>query len=280
VKLGGFAGLAVKLPLGSRASGAAFWHLQPAPGGHTVPAPIVSSSNPFSTGFRAARANLLPGLMIQAMMIALVLAYYYLPASLGCFLALAAAKARWGFGFSFVSSVIAGAILPTIFKVAVLNRGRATRADLAEMLFLAAFWGMEGVIVDALYRFQAVLFGAHPDFWTVVKKVLVDMFIYNPLFAAPYTLAWYEMKHHGYRLSRVRHIFTGRFYREKVIPALCATWLVWIPVVSALYSLPSLLQIPLFALALTFWVLMVATITARRKTPQPSAAPVPQAVAE
>ncbi len=175
---------------------------------------------------------------------------------------------------------MAGAALPVILKITIIQRGRFTRADFSELLFLAAFWGLEGVIVDALYRFQAVLFGAHVDFSTVVKKVLVDQFIYNPLFAAPYTLAWYELKNHGYRLRSVAHVFTAEFYRVRTIPALCATWAVWIPVTSAIYALPPLLQIPLFALALTFWVLMLAYITTRDHGPEPLPAPLPQPVAE
>jgi hypothetical protein len=40
------------------------------------------------------------------------------------------------------------------------------------------------------------------------------------------------------------------------VPTLFATWGVWIPVVTILYSLPSLLQIPLFGLALSMWVIL------------------------
>ena len=113
-------------------------------------------------------------------------------------------------------------------------------------------------------------------FATVFKKVLVDQFIYNPLFAAPYTVICYELKNQGFRWRRSRHAFTAEFYRTRTIPALCATWTVWIPVTSAIYALPSLLQIPLFALALTFWVLMVAYITSRPHI----APPVPGALIE
>ena len=229
----------------------------------------MSSGNPFSAGFRAARANLIPGLVIQVLMVLLVLAYYCFPPAHGWFASLAAAKERWGYGFSYTSSVIAGAILPVLLTIAVVQRGRLNRGDLSGLVFLCLFWGMDGVIIDAFYRLQAVIFGAHADFSIVFKKVLVDQFIYNPLFAAPYTVACFEFKNQGYRLDRVRHIFTTRFYREQTIPALCATWAVWIPVTSAIYALPSLLQIPLFALALSFWALLVTYITARTGTQEP-----------
>ena len=244
----------------------------------TLLGPVSAAKSPFTIGFRAARANLLPGLLIQALMVALVLAYYWMPASRSAFQALASAKAQWGYAFSFVVSVIAGAVLPISLKIILLQRGRPSRADLAEFLFLLVFWGIDGTIVDAFYRFQALIFGAHPDLATIVKKVLVDQFIYNSLFAAPYAVSCYEFKNQHYRLGALRGIFTLGFYRTHAIPALCATWVVWIPVTAAIYALPSLLQIPLFALALTFWVLMLAYITSRSHPLQSVPATLPRPV--
>jgi len=240
----------------------------------------VSSGNPFSIGFRAARANLIPGLVIQALMAGVVIAYYWLPEARSWFGMLAVAKARGGFAFSSASAVLAGAVLPMLFKIA-LQRGRVRAGDVQELLFLAVFWGVDGVILDAFYRLQAMLFGAHADFATVMKKVAVDQFIYNPVFAGPYTAICYELRQQGFRLRRIGHAFTAPFYRERTIPLLCATWTVWIPVTCAIYALPSLLQIPLFALALTFWVLMLAYITtAHLHGPPPAPAPLPQPVGE
>src|SRR5580698_510105 len=65
---------------------------------------VVNRSSPFLAGFRAARANLIPGLVIQALMLALVLLYYCVPAARPGFEWLAAAKASGGFGFSFGSA--------------------------------------------------------------------------------------------------------------------------------------------------------------------------------
>jgi hypothetical protein len=238
----------------------------------------VSSGNPFSAGFRAARANLIPGLLIQVLMVALVLLYYLFPPAHSWFQLLAAAKSQWGYAFSFCSAVLAGALLPVLLKCLTIQRGRLTRADLAELLFLCIFWGSDGVIIDAFYRFQAVIFGAQADFHVVLKKVLVDQFIYNPLFAAPYTIGCFEFKNQRYQWCRMRHVFTADFYRLQTIPALCATWAVWIPVTTAIYALPSLLQIPLFALAVTFWALLITYITSKPNAPQPLATTLPQVV--
>jgi len=233
---------------------------------------FVSSSNPFSIGFRAAKANLVTGLIIP------VLVYYFVPAARSLFLVLATAKSHWGYAFSFSSAVIAGGVLPVMLKVVLVQRGRFARANLSEMLFLAMFWGSEGLVVDSFYRLQAIMFGAQIDFFTVVKKVLVDQLIFNTCFAIPYTLACYELRNQHYRLRRIAHVFTANFYRNHTIPTLCATWCVWVPVTCAVYSLPPLLQIPLFALALTFWVLMVAYITARQSKTDHPPAPLAEAI--
>ena len=46
---------------------------------------------------------------------------------------------------------------------------------------------------------------------------------------------------------------------------LFATWGVWIPVVTILYSLPALLQIPLFGLALSMWVMLYTWMSEQRE---------------
>ena len=211
-------------------------------------------------------------------MVLMVLAYYFFPPARSWFEALAVAKGKWGYAFSYLSALVAGAVLPFALTIAVVQRGRVTRADMAGFVFLCLFWGLDGLIIDGFYRFQAVIFGAHADLPVVVKKVLVDQFIYNPLFAAPYTVACFEFKNQAYHLGRTGHVFTARFYKEQVIPTLFATWAVWIPVTSAIYALPSLLQIPLFALALSFWSLLVTYITTKANTPEPVRSALQQVV--
>jgi hypothetical protein len=238
----------------------------------------VPFANPFSAGIRAARVNLIPGLLVQVLMVALVLVYYSFTPARTWFQTLAFAKARWGYGFSFSSAVIAGAILPTLLKWITTQRSRFTRADLSLLGFVCLFWGVDGMVIDGFYRLQGLIFGVQPDFAVVLKKVLVDQFIYNPLFAAPYTVACFEFRNRGYDWRQIPSFFTGDFYRRQVVPALCATWAVWIPVTSAIYALPGLLQIPLFALALTFWSMLVTYITSKEPPPEPLASSIVRVV--
>lgn len=225
----------------------------------------AKTGHPLLIGLQAARANLVPGLIVQAAMVAVVLAYYFYEPARTWMAHLALLKQRWGYGFTFVSSAMAGGVMSEFLVVAVFQRGRVRQENIGNLIFGILFWGFQGMTVDALYHLQALMFGTHVDFPTVAKKVLVDQFVYNPIFAAPWTLALYEWKNQGYRFAGMSRVLTGWFYKERTLPALVATWGVWIPVVSLVYSLPPLLQIPLFSLALTFWVILFTWISRRQQ---------------
>ena len=59
-----------------------------------------------------------------------------------------------------------------------------------------------------------------------------------------------------------------------------ATWVVWAPLMAIIYSLPYPLQFPLFALALTFWVLLLTYMTNRFAGKIEADAPLALAVAD
>ena len=230
---------------------------------------IPAETRPLLIGLRGARANLVPGLIIQAAMIMIVLAYYFYEPARAWMAQLARLKGEWGYGFSFVSGALAGGVLPELLTVVVFQRGRVRRENVGNLIFGILYWGVQGMIVDGLYRLQAVMFGAHVDFATVAKKVFVDQFIFNTLYAQPFGIAVYAWKNQGYRVAGLGRTLTWGFYKERTLPALMATWGVWIPLVSMIYSLPSLLQIPLFSLALTFWVILFTWINLQHKNAEP-----------
>lgn len=226
-------------------------------------------------GWEAARANLVPGVILQAMMLATVLAYYLSPRAAAGLEHLADLKRAYGFGFTIVASICAGSLLPELFIVGCFQRGRPHAKNFLNLLFTAPFWAVDGVAVDLLYRGQAIWFGTAVTVPVVLTKIAVDQFGYNPLFAAPYGIWGYEWKNRGFTSAALRRLLTWASYRDKVFPALLATWVVWIPLTGMIYSLPLPLQFPLFTLALTFWVLMMTYMTnVFSETEPPSAAAV------
>ncbi|MFT4175508.1 MAG: hypothetical protein QM627_02525 [Luteolibacter sp.] len=226
--------------------------------------PQPPAEAPWVAGWQAAKANLVPGLVIQAIMLALLLAYYFYPPTTDLLNRLAGVKQAWGYGYSLVSAAIAGAVIPEILRIVLLQGRRVTRANLSNFLFSAVYWGVMGMVVDFFYRLQARWFGEEASFEVVAKKVLVDQFLYNPLFAAPVVAILYDWKNSGYRVRGFGRFFTWRYYKTTVIPTLFATWGVWIPIITIIYSLPSLLQIPLFGLALSLWVMLYTWMSERR----------------
>ncbi len=225
---------------------------------HSTPPPLL-------VGLTAARANVVPGLLLQIPLLGIVLAYYFHSGTQSALDILAGWKESGGYAFSFGVAVLAGSLLPELLRIVAFQGLKIHRKNLRNILFTAPFWGFMGIVVDALYRTQAAVFGSEVSFAVVFPKVLVDQFLYNPLFAAPMTVAAYHWRRQGYRCRGLGTLLTPKGYFQRILPTLIANWTVWIPAVSIIYSLPPLLQIPLFGFALCFWVLIVTTINADSK---------------
>ena len=224
---------------------------------------MARSETPLTIGWDAARANAKPALILQALMLALAIAYYASPATAHALRNLAEFKRANGLPFVVVASVLAGAIIPEIFLVLFFQRGRPHLGNLRNLAFTIPVWGFDGSLVDLMYRTEAHWLGDVATFPVVLGKILIDQFGYNIFFAAPFGVLTYEWKNNGISLRPVRDLFTWPHYRDKILPTLLATWAVWIPLMAIIYSLPLALQFPLFALALSFWVLLLTYMTNR-----------------
>lgn len=219
---------------------------------------------PWSLGLRAARANLVPGLIVQGLMLGVLLAYYFYPPTRDGLDRLAEFRIRMGYGYSALNSIVAGALIPEVFRILIFQGVRVRRANVSNLFFSIPCWCMMGLAVDFFYRCQADWFGDGVTFGVIAKKVVVDQFLYNPFFSAPLTTWLYDWKMRGFRCEGIAEFFTMRYYRDAILPTLFATWGVWIPVVAILYSLPQSLQIPLFGLALSMWVILYTWMSEKR----------------
>lgn len=218
---------------------------------------------PLALGWEAARANVLPGLLLQALMLTLLVAYYVSPAAARALNHLAAYKQEHGIVFVLVAAITAGALLPEAFVICFFQHGRPRAQNLRNLLFTVPTWAVDGVLVDLMYRGNAALFGDVVTVQAVIVKTCVDQFGYNPFIAAPCEVLVYEWKNTRISWSSVRRALTWDHYRDQIVPTLLATWAVWIPLMVIVYSLPFALQFPLFSLALTFWVLLLTYMTNR-----------------
>jgi len=118
----------------------------------------------------ALRRNLLPGLVLQAVAICLVLLYYFCAPARPGFVALAEWKRCGGYWFSAVSTALCGGLLPFLV---LLGSGRiASGQRLQQAVFYLVFWAWKGVEVDMLYRLQARFFGVEAEFGVIARKVV------------------------------------------------------------------------------------------------------------
>jgi len=214
-------------------------------------------------GWEAAKANAVPGFVLQAAMLLVLIGYYSSAGFAGFLNRLAQYKSEHSLAFVVVAAVLAGAIVPELFVIFFFQRGRFQRENLRNLAFTVPTWGIDGILVDLMYRLNVVWFGDVTTVWVVTAKILVDQLGYNPFFAAPAEVLVYEWKNEGFSWRSVRRAFTGEHYREKIVPTLLATWAVWGPLMAIIYSLPFALQFPLFSIALTFWVLLLTYMTNR-----------------
>ncbi|MEP6777136.1 MAG: hypothetical protein ABI944_01695 [Chthoniobacterales bacterium] len=227
-------------------------------------APAQSSRrSPLALGWEAARANAIPAFILQGLMLLVLLAYYWSSHAAAALNALAGYKERNGVGFVIAAAITAGALVPELFVIFFFQRGKFRKQNLRNLLFTIPIWGLDGVLVDLMYRCEARWFGNVATFAAVFAKICVDQLGYNPFFAAPFEVMTYEWKNSGFSLSPLRAVLRWDHYRDKIIPTLLATWAVWIPLMAIIYSLPLALQFPLFSIALTFWVLLLTYMTNR-----------------
>jgi len=212
-----------------------------------------SEPSPWESGLQGARANLWPGLVLQAVALILVGCYYEVPAVNAALARLMEFRGRVGLGFPVVSTALCGGLLPYLY----LRRSAAY--DAKQGAFLVLFWAYKGIEVDLLYRFQAYLFGTGHGAATLGAKVAVDQFIYSPLLAVPgMTVAYGLMDSHFNGSAVAADWRRPHWYRRRVLPVLISNIGIWLPAVAIIYLLPTPLQLPLENLVLCFYTLVLA----------------------
>jgi len=209
----------------------------------------------------AARRNLVPGLCLQAIALILVGTYYFVPAAHSPFETVARWKVDGGYFFAAISTALAAGFIPWL-----IDRLRGTssaRYPYADGLFVCTIWAYRGAEIDAFYRVQAWLFGSGNDVNTIACKVALDMLGYAPLWAQPTMVALYAVRKYDFNLSALRREWNWRSFFREVLLIQTSGWIVWIPTVCIVYSLPSALQFPLFAIMVCFWSLLLVALTTR-----------------
>lgn len=204
------------------------------------------------------RQNRMPCLLLNVLAVVLVVSYYRWPAVAGVWEAVAEFKLRWSYGFSLASTIFAAVVMPFLVQMMMGTLPVAGRWRRLGMLML--FWGYRGMEIDLFYRVQGWIFGHGHDAATLVKKVAVDQFVASPAWFVPtylIALRWIEL---GGSWRLLRASLDREFWMHTFPTVMITNWLVWIPALALIYSLPPALQFPLFSVVMCFFILIVTVM--------------------
>jgi hypothetical protein len=223
---------------------------------------LIAESTPKWTdllkpGAAAVKRYWRPFLALQAMAVILVVTYYNSEGARRLCDTLSDIRKSWGIWFVLISSPIAGVVVPEIAKSLMLRGRRYDGQWLSDTLYAMALFTINGVIIDAIYRLQAMLFGDDASFTTVLCKVLADQFIMTPIYGIPYWAIMFGWRRNGYSVLATAREISPRWYMSKVLPIMIPAWLYWFPMVTMVFAMPGPLQFWLFCLAIAAWSLVM-----------------------
>ena len=222
---------------------------------------MAAGATSWQIGLHAARANLVPGFVLQAAAVAFVAAYYRSRGFHGLLAHLADWQEHYGIWFSIATRMVTNGALPAAF--CALVPGLRMRRPWMSFLFLLVWWGFMGAMTHGFYYFQAWLWGSEARVGTVLLKTATDMLVYSPFLASPINAIahlWHDLNYSGHA---TRLQLGAGWYRRIVLPNQVPGWAFWTPCLLVLYSLPTALQMPMAALLGCFWALMCLQIALR-----------------
>jgi hypothetical protein len=221
---------------------------------------LAAVGDAFRRGWLAAIKNLHAILAFEAAMAAVVGVYYLWPTGSGVLSRYARWQASGGALGTGLVYAVAGGVLSELSLVYFQQRGRWTWTNGESLAFKFAIFFVSGCIVYYFYRWQAVWWGAGTTLSVIFPKVVVDQFGYTVIWSTPYyalLTRWHALRYSGAELWRE---LDARFLTDRLMPVLATNWMFWIPAVSFVYAMPSVLQPPLAAFATGIWGLLVATV--------------------
>ena len=226
-------------------------------------------------GLHAVWANLFPILALQCAMAVTVALYFCWPAAAAVLSSFAAWQHSGGFLAAATATALAGGALSEITLVYLCDKGRWTRQHVENLVFKMGMFSISGGVVFEFYQWQAVWFGTGLAWSVVVPKILVDQFIFSVFWATSYqTLMtrWQILRFSGRRLWNE---LDGNFVTQRMLPVLVINWMMWIPGVTLIYTMPLNLQTPMNIFGTAIWGILLAAVAKQGQAGGNITAPVP-----
>lgn len=220
-------------------------------------------ASPWAAGRRAAAEVAAPASVVLLGALALVLAYYHVPAVTAALDRVGAVRAEGGYVFAAWLTALTSGLLPWLMRMCL--PGLRPAHPVADLVHSLVWWAVMGVVVSAFYELLAVVFGSVPTPGVVLAKVACDMFGFTVLVGAPGNALSHLWKDLGWDVAALRAALRPGWYRRIVVPNLLSNWAVWGPGTAIFYSLPVELQLPVANAIGTCWALMCVRIAAHSR---------------
>lgn len=226
-----------------------------------APAGSLTFAQLLRPGMNAVRSHWRAFVLIQLVAAALVVGYFTWEPVTRFFGQLSRWREGGGLLFVSLSSVCAAVILPEVAK-ALTQRGewRLNGAKLRDLGFLIVFFALHGLLVDGFYRLLAVTIGPGNDVGTLTIKTVIDMLLFGPLIAQPWTILAFDLRRNSYRIRPTLAAVSVKWYLHRTMPLQLPAWAFWTPMVVLIYALPPSLQIVLWTGAMGAWSLVMVFI--------------------
>jgi len=216
-------------------------------------------------GLAAARANLLPAVLLNVVAVAIALNYAWLPAFRDGLVWLSELRRAASYTYAMIATALFGAVAPFF----LIRLGRGDNEPWRALPYLTLIWAVKGAEVNLLYDLQARWFGDGRDWTTVLIKTAVDQGLYVPLWACPTLVLLYRFKQHDFAPRALAHELDRGWYRRRVVPVLIMNMVIWVPTVLCIYSLPTELQLPMQNVVLCLFVVLLAFMTGDQRDDRP-----------
>ncbi|MES2309751.1 MAG: hypothetical protein V4507_12920, partial [Verrucomicrobiota bacterium] len=136
-------------------------------------------------GLVAFRQTWKAALIVQTLIASLVICYFFVPQSHGIFQAISDLKKSGGLIASFL--LMGGFVGLLSESISVLTTTRSwSRQNTENFAFNFIVFGLMGVLTDLFYLLQSHWIGSEASFKIIVLKMIIDQFVWTPLFASPY----------------------------------------------------------------------------------------------
>lgn len=192
---------------------------------------------------------------LQFFALAIAGLYFYLPLVHNLLDGLAEFKQRTGLVYSMLATGCFGALLPFMWQYAL---GHYRQRSVVTLFTLLGIWALMGAIIDVFYQHQAIWFGTENTVATLAKKVAVDQFVFSTLVSCLIMSMAYRFVAVQCDWLVFKQQWSFAAVAEEIGRTILTTWVIWIPSVTIIYSLPSSLQIPFFNIVLCFFALVMS----------------------